>query len=169
MWKHTALVRAALPAASGLSFLLALGPPGRASAAVDTAGGAPSGPSPRAISPDCPVASDQVSASGGLAVCVDRGEGATYLAGDRITVCVTANIPAIAIFPPPPAPTIRVESAPSDRSIRRLMEDEFFTGQRCLTGTIVAPFGYEVVRAQAVRQDGTAFLEDTVTFTTRPR
>jgi hypothetical protein len=96
------------------------------------------------------------------------GDGAAYLEGDRITVCVAANVPTIAIYPPPPPPTIRVESM-VDGSSRVFLEDRFTDGQRCLSGIIVPPFGQETVRAQAIRADGTSFLEDSVAFATRPR
>ncbi len=137
-------------------------------AAIEPATGAPPSASPAIIAPDCPVSSQELSTSGGLAVCVDRGEGSTYVEGDRITVCTSANIPQIAIYPPPPAPTIRVESIVGD-SKRTLLEDQFADGNRCLTGTIAPPFGNETVRVQAIRPDGTSFLEDTVSFTTRAR
>jgi hypothetical protein len=136
-------------------------------AAIEPTPGAPPGAAPAIIAPDCPVGSDQLSTSGGLAVCVDRGEGSTYVEGDRITVCASANIPTIAIYPPPPPPTIRVESIVG-RSNRTLLEDQFAEGHRCLTGTIAPPFGQETVRVQAIRADGRVFLEDTATFTTRP-
>jgi hypothetical protein len=138
-------------------------PPG-----ASPSGGSP-GASPAIIAPDCPPDASQVSTSGGLAVCVDRGEGATYTEGDRITVCVAANVPTIAIYPPPPPPTIRVVNIAANGSSRVLLEDDFAEGHRCLSGTIAAPIGRETVRAQAIRADGTPFLEDTVTFTTRPR
>jgi hypothetical protein len=140
-------------------------------AAIEPAVGAPASPAspaPAIIAPDCPVRADELSAFGGLAVCVDRGEGSTYTAGDRIIVCASANIPTPAIYPPPPPPTIRVESIVGD-SKRTLLEDQFADGNRCLTGIIAPPFGRETVRVQAARPDGTAFLEDTTTFTTQPR
>jgi hypothetical protein len=136
-------------------------------AAIEPATGAPSA-SPAIIAPDCPVSAEELSTSGGLAVCVDRGEGSTYTEGDRITVCASANIPRIAIYPPPPPPTIRVDSV-VDGNTRTLLEDQFADGHRCLSGTIAPPLGQETVRAQAIRADGTVFLDDTVTFTTRPR
>jgi hypothetical protein len=52
---------------------------------------------------------------------------------------------------------------------RRLLEDQFSDGHRCLTGTIAAPYGQETVRVQAIRADGTALLADTASFTTRSR
>jgi hypothetical protein len=137
-------------------------------AAIEPAAGAPPSASPTIIAPDCPVSGAELSTSGGLAVCVDRGEGSTYVEGDRITVCAAANIPQIAIYPPTPPPTIRVESLVAG-SARTLLEDQFTEGQRCLTGTIAPPFGQETVRVQAIRADGTVFLEDTVMFTTRAR
>jgi hypothetical protein len=136
-------------------------------AAIEPATGAPPSASPAIVAPDCPVSTEELSTSGGLAVCVDRGEGSTYTAGDRITVCASANIPQIAIYPPPPPPTIRVESIVEGRS-RTLLDDRFANGHRCLTGTIAPPFGEETVRVQAIRADGEPFLEDTATFTTRP-
>jgi hypothetical protein len=137
-------------------------------AAIEPASGAPPSASPAIIATDCPVSSEELSTSGGLAACVDRGEGSTYTEGDRITVCASANIPSTKIYPPPPAPTIRVESIAGGNT-RRLLEDQFADGHRCLTGTITSPFGQETVRVQALRADGTVFLEDTATFTTRPR
>jgi hypothetical protein len=107
--------------------------------------------------------------SNGIDVCTDRGDNATYQAGDRITVCVSANIPMIMIYPPPPPPTIRVENVAADGSTRLLIETQMAAGQQCSTGTIVEPFGQETIRAQAIGQDGKPFQEDTVTFTTTPR
>jgi hypothetical protein len=137
-------------------------------AAVEPTTDVPPSPAPAIIAPDCPVSSAELSTSGGLAVCVDRGEGSTYTAGDHITVCASVNIPTAKIYPPPPPPTIRVESLAGGSS-RTLLEDQFAEGNRCLTGTIAPPFGQETVRVQAIRPDGTAFLEDTVSFTTTAR
>lgn len=151
--------------AVGLLVILRADP---AFAAIEPATGAPPSASPAIIAPDCPASAEELSTSGGLAVCVDRGEGSTYVEGDRITVCASANIPTAKIYPLPPPPTIRVESLVAG-SARTLLEDQFAEGQRCLTGTIAPPFGQETVRVQAIRADGTVFLEDTVTFTTRAR
>ena len=60
-------------------------------------------PASAAIGAICPTPTSQVSQ--GIDICVDRGDNATYQAGDRITVCVSANIPQIMIYPPPPPPT----------------------------------------------------------------
>jgi hypothetical protein len=165
--RKLALMGAAGAGFAVLALLVALRP-APAFAAVEPATGAPPRPSPGIIAPDCPVSSDQLGTSGGLAICVDRGEGSTYTEGDQITVCASANIPQPAIYPPPPAPTIRVESIVGDTT-RRLLEAQFAQGNRCLTGTIAAPFGQEAVRVQALRPDETAFLTDTVEFATRPR
>lgn len=165
---HSLLRRAAVMVML-LPVLISCASPGAALAAIELASGAPPGPSPAIIAPDCPVGAEQLSSSGGLAVCVDRGEGATYKAGDRIVVCASANIPTIAIYPPPPPPTIRVESVGPDGKTRVLLEDRFADGHRCLTGTIAPPFGHETVRVTAIRPDGPTFLEDGVSFTTEPR
>lgn len=117
-----------------------------------------------AIGAVCPVPTAEVP--NGIKVCTDRGEGATYTAGDRITVCVSASIPQIAIFPPPPPPTIRVENVAADGSARLLIEVRMASGQQCAAGTVVEPFGEETVRAQAIGSDGKVFQEDTVRFTT---
>ena len=87
----------------------------------------------------------------------------------HITVCVSANIPQIMIYPPPPPPTVRVENVLPDGSTRLLIETQMASGQQCSTGTIEAPFGQETIRAQALGQDGKPFQEDTVTITTTPR
>lgn len=173
MPRQQMLLRGAILVALLVPAMLAVIRPDLAWAAIEPASGAPPSVSPPSaspaiIAPDCPVGADQLSASGGLAVCVDRGEGATYLAGDHITVCVSANIPTIAIYPPPP-PTVRVESMVGDGSSRVLLEDHFTEGNRCLTGIIAPPFGHEAVRARAIRADGTSFLEDTVAFMTQAR
>jgi hypothetical protein len=124
-------------------------------------------PASAAIGAVCPTPTSQVSK--GIDVCVDRGDNATYQAGDRITVCVSANIPQIMIFPPPPPPTIKVENVLADGSTRLLIEAQMASGQQCSAGTIMEPFGQETIRAQAIGQDGKAFQEDTATITTAPR
>lgn len=141
---HVAFVAAAL-LVSGLL-------PGSASAAI---GGV------------CPAPTSQVSQ--GIELCTDRGGGATYQAGDRITVCVSVNIPQIMIFPPPPPPTIRVENVAADGSSRLLIEAQMASGQQCIDGTVVEPLGNETIRAQAVAQDGKAFQEKSLTITTVAR
>lgn len=120
-----------------------------------------------AIGSVCPVPPSQVD--NGIDVCADRGDGAMYTAGDRITVCVSANIPQIAIFPPPPPPTIRVENVAADGASQLLIEARMASGQQCMAGTVVAPFGQETIRAQAIGADGKMFQEDTVTITTAAR
>ena len=120
-----------------------------------------------AIGSVCPVPTGEVS--GGIKVCADRGDGATYAAGDLITVCVSANIPQIAIYPPPPPPTIRVENVSADGTARPLIEARTTSGQHCATGRIVEPFGQETIRAQAIGADGKPFQEDSITITTAPR
>jgi hypothetical protein len=152
--RRLALVMVAVVIAASISLLLGAVAPGRASARVV---------------PTCPVPEDQVGSTGGLAVCVDRGDGSTYAAGDQITTCVTANIPQIAIYPPPPPPTIRVVNLASDGASHLLLEGQFASGQQCVAGLIAEPFGQETIRAEAVGSDGTVFIEDTVTFTTVSR
>lgn len=124
-------------------------------------------PASAAIGPVCPVPESQVG--GGLDVCVDRGDDATYPEGSPITVCVSANIPQIAIFPPPPPPIIRVESVLQDGTTQLLIDAKMAAGYQCASGSVVEPFGEEMVRAQALGQDGTVFQEDTAHFTTVPR
>jgi len=117
-----------------------------------------------AIGAICPVPTSQVDH--GIEVCADRGDGSTYTAGDRITICVSVNIPQIAIYPPPPPPTIRVENVAADGSAQLLIEARMASGQQCMSGTAVAPFGQETIRARAISADGKVFQEDTVTITT---
>lgn len=120
-----------------------------------------------AIGAVCPVPTGEVP--NGIAVCIDRGDGATYTAGDHITVCLSASIPQIAIFPPPPPPTIRVESVAADGAARLLIDARMASGQQCVAGTVVAPFGEESVRAQALGSDGRVSQEHSVRFMTTAR
>lgn len=114
----------------------------------------------------CPVPLDQVDQ--GVAVCVDRGEGSVYRRGEVITVCVSANIPQILIFPPPPPPLIRVSNATNGGPEAVIFEKAFASGQECFTGVIEAPTGLEVVKAEAVSSDGRVFASHSVTFTSIP-
>src|SRR5689334_6852480 len=75
-------------------------------------------PASAAIGPVCPTPPSQVA--NGIDLCVDRGDNATYKAGDQITICVSANIPQIMIYPPPPPPHIKVEGVAADGSTRLL-------------------------------------------------
>ena len=120
-----------------------------------------------AIGGVCPVPTSQVSQ--GIELCTDRGDASTYQAGDRITVCVSVNIPQIMIFPPPPPPTIRVEDLAADGSSKLLIEAQMASGQQCVAGTIVEPLGKETIRAQALGQDGKVFQEKSISVTTVPR
>lgn len=140
-------------------------------AVVVSVGGFAAAAQPRiaeaAIGAVCPVPTGEVP--NGIKVCTDRGDGATYTDGDRITVCVSASIPQIAIFPPPPPPTIRVENIAADGATRLLIDARMASGQQCVAGTVVAPFGEETVRAQALGSDGRVFQADSVRFTTVAR
>lgn len=145
-------VGAAIAAAFGLA-MLAVALPGTASAQTD--------PQPQAVSV-CPLPPESVGSS--LDVCVDRGDGSTYHLGDPITICVTANIPQIAIFPPPPAPTIRLTSSVNGGPGVVILQEQFASGQRCLSRTIVPPTGQETILAQAIGQDGRAFASDVASY-----
>jgi hypothetical protein len=114
----------------------------------------------------CPVPLDQVDQ--GVAVCVNRGEGSVYRRGEAITVCVSANIPQILIFPPPPPPVIRVSNSTNGGPETVIFEKAFASGQECFTGIIEAPTGLEVVKAEAVATDGRVFATSTMTFTSVP-
>ena len=105
----------------------------------------------------------------GIDVCVDRGDGANYYEGDPITVCATWNIPQIAIFPPPPPPTIRVTDSVNGGASRLLFEEHSPSGQRCISGTVGAPFGAETILGEAISTDGRVFASDTAIFTASPR
>ena len=84
----------------------------------------------------------------GVAVCVDRGAGGVYYDGDPIAICVVVNLPVIAIFPPPPAPLVRVTNSVDGGAPRVLLEDHFWSGERCITSTITPPLGHETIRAE---------------------
>jgi hypothetical protein len=108
-------------------------------------------------------------APNGVAVCVDRGAGATYVEGDPIRICVTVNIPQIAIFPPPPPPLVRVTDHVDGHPPRVIFEEYFAGGQRCIDGTITAPFGRETIRAEVIDRQGRVFASDSTVFFSQPR
>jgi hypothetical protein len=122
---------------------------------------------PQAV-PTCPVPVSAIPANGSLAVCVDRGSGAVYVEGDPITICVTASIPQIAIFPPPPSPTIRLTSAVDGVSQGVIFEEAFTSDARCIDRTVQPPFGQETITAEAIGADGRVFLTDEVSFRSTP-
>ena len=66
-----------------LPVLISFASPGAALAAIETASGAPPGPSPAIIAPDCPVGAEQLSSSGGLAVCVREAPMTAALLSSR--------------------------------------------------------------------------------------
>lgn len=134
---------------------------------IPTPGGAdgtlPPAPGPEAQAlARCP----QAQALNGVAVCVDRGPGALYTEGDPITICVTVNIPQIAIFPPPSPPLIRVTNRVNNGPPVTLIETATASGQRCIQATIAAPFGSETIRAEAV---GSPAISDSVSYQSVPR
>ena len=104
----------------------------------------------------------------GVEVCVDR-EGGLAFQGEVIMICVTVNIPQIAIFPPPPAPLVHVTNSVNGDLPRVLFEEHMSSGQRCVQPVIGPPFGVEVIRADVIGQDGRLIASDTATFTSAPR
>jgi hypothetical protein len=118
-------------------------------------------PGPQAVPPPCP-APETVN---GVDVCVDRGDGSVYHVGEPITVCVTVNIPQIAIFPPPPPPSVRVTSSVNGGPDRVLIEESFASGQRCINTMVAEPTGAETIRAVVAGTNGQAIASDTVNFT----
>ena len=125
---------------------------------------APAAAQSQAVAP-CPVP----EALNGVEVCVDRGDGAVYFEGDPITICVTVNIPQIAIYPPPPPPLVRVTNSVNGGPPRVLFEERMASGQRCIHGVISPPFGVEVIRAEVIGQDGRLIASDTATYVSAPR
>jgi hypothetical protein len=114
----------------------------------------------------CPIPASDVDM--GVAVCVDRGAGAVYAEGDRITICVTANIPQILIFPPPPPPTIRLVDIVNGVEQGEIFREDFVSGERCVERVIGPPFGQETIRAEALGDDGRVFAMSAVGFRTVP-
>ena len=108
-------------------------------------------------------------APNGVDVCVDRGEGARYTEGDPIRICVTVSIPMIEIYPPPPAPLVRVTNSVNGGTPQVLFEESLWSGQRCLTATITPPLGQEVIRAEVIGHDGRVIASDSVSYTSAPR
>jgi hypothetical protein len=118
-------------------------------------------PSPRAVPPPCPAP----ETANGVDVCVDRGDGSVYHVGEPITVCVTVNVPQIAIFPPPPPPSVRVTSSVNGGPERVLIEESFASGQRCINTVVAEPAGAETIRAVVTGTNGQVIASDAVNFT----
>ena len=118
----------------------------------------------QAVAP-CPAP----DAPSGVEVCVDRGDGPVYYEGDAITICVTVNIPVIQIYPPPPAPLVRVTNFVNGGPPQVVFEEHMWSGQRCITATISAPLGQEVIRAEVIDQNGRVIASDTAWYTSAPR
>jgi hypothetical protein len=114
----------------------------------------------------CPIPASDVEM--GVEVCVDRGSGAVYFEGDRITICVTANIPQILIFPPPPPPTIRLVDIVNGVEQGEIFREDFVSGERCVERVIGPPLGQETIRAEAIGNDGRVFAMSAVSFRTVP-
>ena len=129
---------------------------------------------PAAGSPPCPVPVDQLTrgpgaATGGIAVCVDRGDGATYTAGDSITLCVTVSMPTIMIYPPPPPPPVRVMNSTEGGPPRTVLADAFNGESRCISGEIEPPFGRDVFRAEVLGASGAPIATNQVQIISQPR
>jgi hypothetical protein len=116
--------------------------------------------------PSCPVPVEAVQT--GLEVCVDRGEGSVYREGEPNTICVTANLPVIAIFPPPPPSMIQVTNSVNGGSEQLVFETAMHSGQQCITSTIVPPTGQETVRAVAIGDNGQVTYSDETHFWSTP-
>ena len=104
-----------------------------------------------------------------IAVSVDRGNGAIYYEGDPIRICVTVNLPVIAIYPPPPPPLVRVTNSVNGGPARVVFEEHFWNGQRCINSTITPPLGQETIRAEVIAQDGHLIAWDETHYTSLPR
>ena len=105
----------------------------------------------------------------GVDVCIDRGDGALYHEGETINVCVAIRLAQIQVFPPPPAPLLRLTNSIDGGPSRVLLEDFIASGQRCIAAVIQGPFGSETVRADLIAADGTLIGTDTAWFTSAPR
>jgi hypothetical protein len=129
---------------------------------------------PGAGSTPCPVPVDQFrplpgANIEGIAVCVDRGDGATYTAGDPITLCVTVSLPTIMIYPPPPPPPVRVMNSTDGGPPRTVLADAFNGDSRCITGEIEPPLGRDVFRAEVLDPNGAPIAASQVQIISQPR
>jgi hypothetical protein len=100
----------------------------------------------------CPIPVEAVQQ--GIDVCVDRGEGSVYAAGDPITMCVTTNLAQLAIFPPPPPPTIQILNSVDGGPATVIFETAMYSGQECVQSTIVPPTGFETVEGLVIDEAG---------------
>jgi hypothetical protein len=136
---------------------------------------APAAPARAATaSAPCPLPLDQLprgpgATSSGVGMCVDRGDGATYVEGDPITLCVTVSVPTIMIYPPPPPPAVRVTDSTDGGRARTVLADAFNGDSRCISGTVEAPFGRDVFRAQVLGANDVPIAEHAVQVITQPR
>ena len=105
----------------------------------------------------------------GVDVCIDRGDGAFYFEGETIHICVAVRLAQIQVFPPPPAPLLRLTNSVNGGPSRLLLEDFIASGQRCIAAVIQGPFGSEIVRADLITADGTIIGTDSASFTSAPR
>jgi hypothetical protein len=122
----------------------------------------------------CPVPLEQLhrgprAANSGVDVCVDRGDGAVYVEGEPITVCVTVSVPVILIYPPPPDPMVRVTNSTNGGPERAVLEERFNGGHRCFAGVITPPLGQDLFRAQVLGQGGGAIAQDEVRLVSVPQ
>ena len=129
---------------------------------------AASAPTPAAARSQAATSCPAPEAITGVEVCVDR-EGGLAFQGEMIMICVTVNIPQIAIFPPPPAPLVHVTNSVNGDLPRVLFEEQMSYGQRCVQPVIGPPFGVELVRADVLGPDGRVIASDTATFISAPR
>ena len=120
-------------------------------------------PQPQAVAV-CPAP----EALNGVDVCVNKGDGATYVQGETILICVTVDIPTIAIFPPPPPPLVRVTNSVDGGPPRLLFERHMRSGEHCMNAVIQPPLGQEVIRAEVINPDGSLFASDTAWYWSVP-
>jgi hypothetical protein len=86
--------------------------------------------------------------SSSISVSVDRGNGATYNAGDSITVCVSLNLGGPNIFQASSYPVRLTDVVIGNAPVELLNTTLSATGQRCLTSRIGPPFGSETITGQ---------------------
>jgi hypothetical protein len=83
-----------------------------------------------------------------ITVSVDRGNGATYAAGDTITVCVSLNLGGPNIFQANSFPVRLTDRVAGTAPVVLLDTQLAPTGQRCLTTVVGPPFGSETITGQ---------------------
>ncbi len=105
-----------------------------------------------------------------ISVSVDRGSGATYYAGEPITICVSLDFSGPNIYQASAFPVRLTDQVAGSTSVVIFRGLVAAAGQQCLTRAITAPFGSETITGEVFDPlNGTRIASDSVSFTSTAR